>query len=299
MTMKFKVIQKVGDESDVGEAEETPAPGHGKGVPALLNPMELVASVPDVGGGFAKNWAQAVELANNVGSQAQALELLRAAQDAGGCLDLLLGGLLSLIREKGWYAPNDTFAEFCAHVCGFRVRKAEYLIRNFEFVVEAGVPWQQLNDVGWTKLREIAARIEPENLPEWLSKAKTMTVFELKEALGAAKADPDQAVTKKMAIPVKVFPDELETIEAAIVQAKEDEDVKHDHQALEGICIAYMSSPAVAQAAKLATVKDACHRLLKKHEGDVGTAVADVLAQVGEVFAGWQFHAEPPVDGGG
>ena len=293
-------IEIADDNAGIGEDGGTSSPaGDGKAVPAPLNPVELVTSEPGEGGGFAEYWAEAVDLAKEVKSQVHALELLRAALDAVGCLELLLGGLLWRIRQEGWYAPHETFAEFCAHVCGFRVRKAQYLIRNYEFVVEAGVPWDQLDGVSWTKLREVAARVEPKDLVAWLPKAKDLTVEGLKQALVEAKADPGEVATKKMTIPFWVFPDEWKNMKIAIDQAKKAKDVKHDHQAIEGICIEYMGTPVSGEAAKLLTVKAACQRALLERDGAAEAAVEDVLAAMTEVFTGWTFQADPPADGEG
>ena len=288
MTTQILVEEMVDEQSSTSD-----------GALVAVGPVALLAGVPGQPGLPADYLAQATQLVANIGGPEEALALVHEANSASGVVDIVRGGGLSLIRENHWYEPHDTFAEFCQHECKFTERKGEYLIRIYRLVAQSGVPLYQLQDVGLTNLRVLAAKVDPQHLAEWIPKAKELSGDGLKQALVEAQTGASHNVTKKMVIPVKVYPDEWKNMKIAIGQAKEDEDVKYDHQALEGICVAYMNDPAVAQAAKVATVKHACRRVLEKHEGDAAAAVTDVLGQVEEVFVGWKFHAEPPADGKG
>ena len=119
----------------------------------------------------------------NLKNEAAALAMLRDLTDERGMSEFQLGGVLTVIRAYKWYAGHETFAKFCEHQLGFRLRKAEYLMKIYHFVVEADVSLQQVEKVHWTKLRVIAQCVDPKAAPEWLEKAQPLTVRQLEEAV--------------------------------------------------------------------------------------------------------------------
>ena len=70
-----------------------------------------------------------------------------------------MGGLLKRMNEKKWYCGRDTFKAFCLEVLGFHPRKGLYLIQIFDTLIEAKLTWDDIEDVGWTKLRILCSKV--------------------------------------------------------------------------------------------------------------------------------------------
>ena len=160
-----------------------------------------------------------------------------------------LGGVLSAIQDNDWWqgeAPN--FKEFIQDNFGLHYRKAMYLINIYDGLVESGVPWAKVSGLGWTKLKELADILTPENVDEWVEKANSMTTLNLQAAVKAFKAgelntdgttDPDSSGVST--ITFKVHPDQKETIKEAVEKAMEEADTEFKGVALEAICLNYLS----------------------------------------------------------
>ena len=158
-----------------------------------------------------------------------------------------IGGILTRIQEEGWweeYAP--TFREFVEAEYGLKYRKAMYLIGIYNSLVVSGVKWSSVRTIGWSKLKEIADHITPNNVKEWVKRAKDMTVMQLNEyvkQLEASEGGEEGAAPKASTVTTmtfKVHEDQKETIRHALDQARKDGNTDVDTVALEYICVAYI-----------------------------------------------------------
>lgn len=79
-----------------------------------------------------------------------------------------LGGLLARIHREKWYvgAGHADFRAYVEQRHGFRLRKALYLVSIYESVIELGLGWQELQPVGWSKLKELVGVIDKHNARE-------------------------------------------------------------------------------------------------------------------------------------
>jgi hypothetical protein len=169
-----------------------------------------------------------------------------------------LGGVLSAIQDNDWWnddSPN--FRSFIEDNFGLHYRKGMYLIKIYDGLVEAEIPWHKVSGLGWTKLKELADILTQENCDEWVAKAESMTTLNLQAAVKAYKAgdlstdgttDPDSSGVST--ITFKVHPDQKETINEAVEQAMEDADTEFKGVALEAICMNFLAGGSTKEAPK-------------------------------------------------
>lgn len=179
-----------------------------------------------------------------------------------------LGGVLSVIQSNGWFTDEgfDNFKAFVESEFGINYRKSMYMIAIYNGLVESGVEWSQVKDIGWTKLKELANILSPDNVEEWVGHANDMTVLQLQEyikqqAKGDLEGSGEKEETKNTVstMTFKVHEDQKEVIEEAIDKAKGEADTDVNTVALEAICLNYISGGSAK--AKPASLK----QVMKKH----------------------------------
>jgi len=202
-----------------------------------------------------------------------------------------LGGVLSVIQDNGWWEDEaDTFKEFIPERFGLHYRKAMYLIKIYDGLVEADIPWAKVSGLGWTKLKELADILTQENVDEWVEKANNMSVLQLIAAVKAFKSgelstdgttDPDSSGVST--ITFKVHPDQKETIKQAIDQALEESDTEFKGVALEAICLNYLAGGSTKASKQLSLVGT-----IEKYTAE------QVLDAFEVVFPNWDVTAASP-----
>ena len=186
-----------------------------------------------------------------------ALQVVPTLIDSMGFANFKLGGVLSAIQDNDWWTDSGyaKFKEFIPGEFGLHYRKALYLIKIYDALVEADIPWSKVSGLGWSKLKDLADILTPENVDEWVAKATDMTILQLQEAIKAYKAgelsadgttDPDSSGVTT--ITFTVHPDQKETIIEAIDQAKEDADTEFKGVALEAICLNFLAGGSTKKA---------------------------------------------------
>lgn len=169
-----------------------------------------------------------------------------------------LGGVLSAIQDNDWWNEEaPTFRSFIEDNFGLHYRKGMYLIKIYDGLVEAEIPWHKVSGLGWTKLKELADILTQENCDEWVAKAESMSTLNLIDAVKAFKSgelstdgttDPDSSGVST--ITFKVHPDQKETIKEAVEQAMEDSDTEFKGVALEAICMNFLAGGSTKEAPK-------------------------------------------------
>lgn len=193
-----------------------------------------------------------------------------------------LGGVLSRIQSNSWFAPFASFRDFVETEHGLNYRKAMYWIAIYNELTQAQIPWAKVKHIGWTKLKEIAGILTPENLDEWVKIAETNNTLQLIEIVSAAKkkavgqgalTGPEQGTVAEVSTKTfKVHTDQKATIEAALDKARKEASTPHDTVALEFICLDYLGA-----APKALPLVD----MLKKAELDAALqAFADAFPEV-------------------
>jgi len=186
-----------------------------------------------------------------------AFEMIKPLLSIEGENDFRLGGILSLIKSNGWWEDKgyESFKSFVVGDFDMQYRKAMYLIAMYNNLVESEVPWEKVAHIGWSKLKELAAVINNENVDGWVSKAETMTVIQLQEEIKKSTqgtlASNDMADTTQSTpittLSMKVHEDQKENIKAAIDKAKHEAETVNDGVALDAICTNYLTGGATAK----------------------------------------------------
>jgi hypothetical protein len=164
-----------------------------------------------------------------------------------------LGGYLSKIQSEGWFM-NKGYENFKAYVeaeCSIKYRKAMYFIGIYNGLVESGVPWSKVAHLGWTKLKELAGILTPDNVDEWVTAAEGMTALQLIEyiakatkgqAAGSSTENAQEEAKQTSTKTFKLHKDQRETVDEALAKAKHTGATEHDSVALEMICMEYLGS---------------------------------------------------------
>jgi hypothetical protein len=185
----------------------------------------------------------------------------------------VLGGRLKEISAKEYYksAGYETFRDYVENVYGHGYRRAMYWIQTYDKLIESGVPWSKVSTVGWTKLKDLASILTPENVDEWVERAKNLTVLNLQLAIAAAKSktlptsgvEPtDSQPSKVTTMTFKVHEEQKVIIDQAIEKAMKEANTEFRGVALEGICMNYVSGgnvtvPSLASTLGKYTPEDA------------------------------------------
>lgn len=194
-----------------------------------------------------------------------------------------LGGVLAVIQAHGWFTDHgyETFRAYIESECGIAYRKAMYLIAIYNGLVESGVSWNKVKNLGWTKLKELATILTKANVDEWVAVAENMTVLQLQDYIKAqakqASAPADapagsEAPSTVSTMTFKVHPDQRETIRAALDKVRAAMGTDSDTVALEHMALDYLAGSGALK--KAPTLKDLM----------TGKSAEEVLGVFEEVF---------------
>ncbi len=175
-----------------------------------------------------------------------------------------VGGILNRINEEGWYTEDGfaKFSEFVESTFGIKRTKAMYLINIYNGLLTSGVMWEDVKDVGWSKLKEIVSVLTKKNVKAWVKRANEMTVLQLnayvkqhKQGDDAGTAD-DSGVPKVSSMTFKMHDDQKETVIEALDKAKDESKTEHNNVALEAICMDYLAGPSAPTTEKAGPEED-------------------------------------------
>jgi hypothetical protein len=201
--------------------------------------------------------------------QKDALDLVDKLVDQSELTLFKLGAVLSRIQEEEWYKDQgfSTFREFIEDRHSFGYRKAMYQIAIYKDLVASGVPYSDVSSVKWSKLKEIASVINPDNVESWVKTANENGIDNLINLVKSYKAAGKEDVTAQLSAPpsevistmaFKVHSDQKENIQAALDKAKAEAKTDVNTVALEFICVAFNSGATgkKGQTTKPAPLKD-------------------------------------------
>lgn len=179
-------------------------------------------------------------------TKAKALKLAPELIEQEGINDFKLGGVLQRIQEEKWWegSEHESFKDYIEAGLGLPYRKSMYLINIYEKLVEAGIKWNDVRSIGWSKLRFIIDFLTADNVAEWVKRAMEMNSLEIQEYIKSLKAGKvkgdgkDKPVAKVSSMVFKVHEDQRETIREALDKQKDDSGTDVDTVALEQICLA-------------------------------------------------------------
>lgn len=181
------------------------------------------------------------------------------------------GGVLSVIMANKWFDPYASFKDYVEKEHGMHYRRAMYWIEIYNDLVAAGVPWEKVKSIGWSKLKEIAGVLNNDNVDEWVDIATKQNTISLIETVKAYKAKDapaaieDQTAKTVTAKTFKVHEDQKVTIETAIAKAKEMSSTTADTVALEYICLDFLGGPSLVQKLQQMGIEAALNALEKAY----------------------------------
>lgn len=207
-----------------------------------------------------------------------------------------LGGVLVVIQENGWWEEQgfENFKEFIEQRINIPYRKGMYLINIYQCLVDAGIKWQSVKDVGWTKLKEIAPLLTAENVDEWVQRAMDMSTLELIEYVREYKKGPTTSddgeeeeikASKVSTLTFKLHEDQRETIRTALDKSQGENNTEYDAVALENICMQYLEG---GLGKKTAPKQKSLKEQMK------GSSVEEVLGFFEELWPDIELSVEMP-----
>lgn len=204
-----------------------------------------------------------------------------------------LGGILSRINGQGWFMDKgyENFRAYIEAETDVGYRKAMYLIGIYNGLVESGVKWEQVKHLGWTKLKDLAPHLTPENVDEWVAMVDGLTTIQIQELIkqktAGAKTDESGAETSESAEKVvtmtfKLHADQKQTVREALEKCKHESGTTFDSVALEYIAMNYLGGESKIKGAP------------SLKEQMKGKSAEEVLELFGEVFPNVELQATLP-----
>ena len=130
--------------------------------------------------------------------------------------------------------------------------KARALVQIYNAIVESGVAWAQVQDIGWTKLRAIARVLDKKNAHHWIGVAsnhsKKEIIERVKQHLPASGGAVVGGSTATRVRSFKLHDDQAESVNAAIEKMKKSSNTTDDSAALAAICLDYVGSPTLQES---------------------------------------------------
>mgnify|MGYP000497870997 CR=1 FL=1 len=178
----------------------------------------------------------------------KALEVLPQLLDSVDNTYFAIGGIMARIHEESWWkdAGFESFKDYVEEECGQSYRTTMYWVSIYTDLIKAGVDFEQVANIGWSKLKEISGVMTEENSDEWIQRASEMSLKQLIEYVKAMKggstggsdedggADMGGSDVKNLTF--KVHDDQKASIEAAVQAKMESMGTEYGAVALTQIC---------------------------------------------------------------
>ncbi len=210
-----------------------------------------------------------------------------------------LGGVLSVIKAGNFIGEHESFRAKVEAEFEMKYRKADYLIEIYDNLVASGVKWNDIKEVGWSKMKEISHLITPENVEEWVEKCQTMNRDTLINEVKMMDADDGDDIGSKLSkagkaesvvstMSFKVHADQKETITLALEKVKDIDSTYVSGVALEYICQDFLSGSKKVKTRDM-TIKQLFQKLVAEAKGK--TEEARLQAACTTLLEGPEFEA--------
>lgn len=198
--------------------------------------------------------AKAAQEIENLSDQGEIELELKARLTNSGMDRFYLGGLLLRLLAVGAFPDNNSFKEYIGTKWGLKYRSARNYITLYTGLLNSGVSWATVSEIGWTKTVTLLPVLTPENAGEWVEKAKAYNTDTLHAAVQQMEASgqvgdgatvaPDTTLqsSKLKTLTFMAAPDQEEIINEAIKDAQSKSGTEHKGVALELICTEYLGN---------------------------------------------------------
>ena len=108
---------------------------------------------------------------------------VQKCSDVRGFSVFLLGGILQAVNENKWYVEYgySSFLAMLEQGLGLSQSAAYDYMKIYRCLIDSGVSWEQIEHVGWTKVRWFAKHLTQNNVDQWVQEAEARNVAELKK----------------------------------------------------------------------------------------------------------------------
>jgi hypothetical protein len=185
----------------------------------------------------------------NLKTKEDAIEGIHTLLGVGGENNFKLGGYLAKVWDEGWYKTEgmsgvQAWSSFVEEQFGIRKAKADYLRNVYNTLVESGITWAQVDDLGWSKIRACYTILTKDNVTDIVEAGRDMNCREFEEYARSLKQKSGSVATpgKIVCRTFKLHSDQLETVDAAIKQMMEESGTAYPSVALEYICLEYLAT---------------------------------------------------------
>ena len=173
------------------------------------------------------------------------------------------GGLLVKLSELGDFGEHKNFQDYVkANGIAPDYRTARYWMSIYTGLLEAGIPYSEVQGVGWTKIVVLIPVLTKENVEEWVAKAKAMNVATLKATVDAELATDDSGKVSDSApkgdiksMVFKLHSDQTDTVNDALAKAKKNANTESKEVALDLICVEFLGNAGNKKLPEGAVVK--------------------------------------------
>jgi len=202
-------------------------------------------------------------------SKDQAYQQVEKISHGRGAMAFCLGGVLSVIKSNNWHTQDGytNFGKFVEEVFGLARSTAYDYVSIYENIINTGVPWKELEPIGWTKIRLFARYLNKDNADDWIEVAKQMNASELRDyvkselieqqglltscsmsthvdtgSLGHPLIPPEAQEASLIRINFQIFASHKELVDEAVDAAMKELGTTHKGQALSNICLHFLNS---------------------------------------------------------
>lgn len=203
----------------------------------------------------------------------RAKEIMHYCSEARGFNAFVLGGVLVRIAENNWFEDYGytSFSDLVTNGLGMSTSTAYDYKKIYVSLIEADVPWEKVEHIGWTKLRWIARYIEKDNVDQWVEAAANMNTHQLHEF---AKTQAKEVAEKSLVPKFLGCTSEKESTHVDTTAANDDASADTD---------AKQEAPMVTEKAALETPQTKIFKLYPGQLEVVQTAIECVVKESGGI----------------
>jgi len=153
------------------------------------------------------------------------VNLVIGLKEMSDCSKYLQGGLIAQLSGKGRWkqyseeSKNMSWPEFCENVLGIGFRNANYIMMVYRKVGYLGLNPEMVEEIGWTKCKELMRVATQDTIDEWIEKARVASTRQVIEQVRAAskgvEIDKQEVDANLTTLNVKLTPEQKQNVESA------------------------------------------------------------------------------------
>ena len=176
-------------------------------------------------------------------------DLAKRSRQMEGCLELVQGELLYEIKANDYWRDwgFKNFNDYIEEEMEFKWRKGRYLVDMYQkFVVELGLPKEQLVNMEWSKAKELIPIITKKNAKGLLSKLQKQSLKDTKVMVRKMKAEDAgeevAEVDETYRLIANLIGDQIDNVQQALAHAEAESGSDKLGNLLDLICTTYLAN---------------------------------------------------------